>query len=91
MAGTTSYDKFGLTNNQRLLLECIEPGVWFDPEDYTKLRLITARNSSCKQLAAKGILLKRPFDDLGYMSFQYCLTAAKSKELGIQHREIDNA
>jgi hypothetical protein len=89
-SGTTKYDKDGLTFNQRLLLEYLEPGTWFDPEDNKNLRLINSRVSACKQLANKNILLKRPFSDLGYISFQYCLPKSKAKELSIVQRVIEN-
>lgn len=87
---SSAYDKNGVTANQRLLLELIEPGLWFDPEDYTILRSIPSRISACKQLADKNILLKRPYSDLGYITFQYMLPVTKANELGIIREALEN-
>ncbi len=88
--GATQYDEHGLTINQKKALELIEPGVWFDPEDYKNIRHISSRNQFCKQLADKNVLLKRPYSDLGYVAFEYMLPATKAAELGIVRKVSEN-
>lgn len=86
----TTYVEHGITANQKLILECIEPGLWFDPQDYENLKKFTSRISACRQMADKKILLKRPYSDLGYITFEYMLPVAKADELGIVRRVIEN-
>jgi hypothetical protein len=87
---TPPKDNSDLTANQRLLLEYLIPGEWFDPDTYASLRYIVNRQNSCRHLAIRGILQRRPFSDLGYVSFQFMLTSATAKELKVQHREVES-
>lgn len=81
-------DASKLTPNQRLLLEYVTPGEWFDPDTDPRLIYVHNRGNTCLSLATAGILLKRPFNDLGYISFQYMLPPKTAKALSIIHREV---